>query len=348
MRKHMIFGAVATMASVSFGQTALPLLWQVDSGSRAWFQNVAPNLDQTRGMDFDVSTSHVLVADRDSVTGNVVRVLDAATGADLSTVPNTYSGGTFVLNKVTANQDGTFYVTNLAIAGSNLRVYRHADISTTQTTAHAFDAVPARLGDEAVFRGTGNNTRGIVLGSGNPGGIILTTTDGGLTFNRAVVPTITGMEAGINTVAFDPDFSDRIWIRRSTAVVTTATQYIFDASAATITSTGNTMAAGIDFGNYIDMAVRNGNKELALVRGTSGTPIPANLRSLIIDVATNQIVNVTAPVNPATSVVNGNGAGAVRYAPQADRLFVLVTNNSIAAHGTTVVAAASDWNLYDN
>ncbi len=346
-----IFSAVAGVAiiaasSSAFSQITLPTVWKMDGGSNAWFSGSDNN---TRGFDVDTTGGKVLVADRTPT--NIVRIVNAATGIDEGTIPDgPYVSGTFIINKVNVAADGIIYVSNLAAATSTFKVYRHANITSTATLSYLATATPVRLGDDAMFRGAGNNTRGYVAGSTNNSFLFLTTTDGGLSFAGTTM-TSSLINTGNPNIAVDPDSPNLMWYRQSggTAVLTTASQTLVDIGGSTISLTGVVSGFGVPNSQGMDVGRWTGGaKFVAFSNGSNAAAASTGFRAFINTADTNTTTAQTQPLEKVGgSAANGNGAGNVRFYPSADRLFVLITNNSLSAHGLTVSSAASDWNLYD-
>ncbi|HWB05162.1 MAG TPA: PEP-CTERM sorting domain-containing protein [Verrucomicrobiales bacterium] len=146
-----------------------------------------------RGLAYNPVTGHLLMTSRAS--GNQVRILDSATGADLGglTVPaGTVTGGTFAINQVRVAGDGAIYVANLASPLNTtvpFKIYRWANEAAATNPTVAFNLLPAaagaRVGDNFNIRGSGVNTRfvaGESTATGSAGAqngyMIFTTTDG--------------------------------------------------------------------------------------------------------------------------------------------------------------------------
>lgn len=129
-----------------------------------------------RGITFNPATGHLLLASRNG--GNVIRILDGSTGADLGAMNTAgISGGTYAINMIGAANDGAIYLGNLTTASGTtaFKLYRYANEGATATVAYSGAAgLAARVGDTLSVFGSGSATRVAVgYGSGSLGyGII--------------------------------------------------------------------------------------------------------------------------------------------------------------------------------
>jgi len=129
-----------------------------------------------RGMGFNPTNNHLYFVSRS--VGVTVRVLDAATGTELSTLNTTgITGGTFALSKIVTGADGLIYGSNLRTgaitATSNYKIYRWDTEASAPTLI--FDALPngeSRIGDDLDAIGAGADTR-LVAGYNISGTVVV-------------------------------------------------------------------------------------------------------------------------------------------------------------------------------
>jgi hypothetical protein len=113
-----------------------------------------------RGLAY--GNGHVYLTSRAS--GNNIRILDAASGADIGGLDMTgITGGTFVIDSIAVAADGVIYVGNLSLesVGSPYKIYAWATEAAAPTVVYSGDAgLPgARIGDDLAAFGSGAATR---------------------------------------------------------------------------------------------------------------------------------------------------------------------------------------------
>jgi hypothetical protein len=326
--------------------------------AHAWFvagtSPTSPNAD-TRGLSYDPDSNRVLAADRDSVTGNVVQTIDANTFAYAGPV----AGGNIVspsllfpLNKVRVATDGAIYVTGMGTtAGHTMHVHRHADVLSTSTIATTF-SINARLGDDMVTTGGGNNLIMLMAGSGNTAIWRLTSTDGGITLNAQQLSVVGDTLSGFNYISFDPDDNTTIWTRQGQASNTTTAplkRFTLGVSDATFVTSSSLAVLG---GSGPHLMVRYNGDKLNITGeiGTSNGQVGQFGKKVVLMDPVTGVVSyqgIGIERGGSGTYANANGAGDIVWAPQIDRLFVLMTSNAITAFNTgPIPAAARDWNLY--
>lgn len=114
-----------------------------------------------RGMAYGKmgANERVFVVSREG--GNLVHVLNAATGADLGTLPmgtGIVTGSYFVINDAGMTSDGVLLVGSMALAGGEFKVYRWDSETTDPTVAISYPAALGRMGDKITV--TGSTTDG--------------------------------------------------------------------------------------------------------------------------------------------------------------------------------------------
>ncbi len=151
MKRMLLF--LGLFLGMSLAQSTYPLNWVshefIDIGG-----------DNTRGVAYNATTDHVLVATRKG--GVRIIILDAATGDSLGMM-NTegLSGGTYPINLIDVAEDGTIYVCNLSAPqftpGATFKIYRYADESAAPETIFDDALDDKRYGDSFAVRTFGSD-----------------------------------------------------------------------------------------------------------------------------------------------------------------------------------------------
>ena len=105
------------------------------------------------------ANERVFVVSREG--GNLVHILNAATGADLGTLPmgtGVVTGSYFVINDAGMTEDGVLLVGSMALAGGEFKVYRWNTETGDPTLAISYPAALGRMGDKITV--TGNISTG--------------------------------------------------------------------------------------------------------------------------------------------------------------------------------------------
>jgi hypothetical protein len=146
----------------------------------------------TNVWNIPTGTGHVLVVSRSTVPPTI-KVLDAATGADLGSLNNNnIAGGTFALSCIGVADDGVIYGTGLSGSGTtqaaSYRIYRWSSETTNTNDTGSVAPVNVwvgapgagfgRYGDSMAVRGSGTNTILIASGSANTNLAIFTYASG--------------------------------------------------------------------------------------------------------------------------------------------------------------------------
>ncbi|MEA3431055.1 MAG: lamin tail domain-containing protein [candidate division WOR-3 bacterium] len=295
--------------------------WEKNAGDYTFFQSD----NNTRGMDLNPVTGHLLVASR--TEGNNIHVLEAENGTYLSSLDMTdVSGGIFPITLVSVANDGVIYGCNLTTTGAGFKFYRWGDESSTPTVAFEGD-LDQRVGDSFTVIGSGANT--IVYASGaNVTKIYVFTTTDGISFSLFdEIPILSSLARGGIAPVADTLGSD-IWVNcsgKQAALIDTGGTVI-----TTIDTSMNTFFAHIDY-----METGDGRKLIAVAGGNCGD-VPACMRSEVWD--------VTNPSDPwrfaygsltNTPVANVNGTGIAILEEKEDgvlNLYHLLSNNGIALY----------------
>jgi len=261
--------------------------------------------------------------------GVAVRVLNAGTGAELSTMNVTgVAGGAFALNMIDVAADGAIYGGNLSTAAdSNFKVYRWANEAAAPTVAYDALSGLARTGDSFAVGGAGAGTRIAAAGTNaiNASNFAALTTADGVNFTSSAITSVPGTSTGTNDYRLGLSFIDS-----DTFIGTQGT-------AALITSLSGVVADTIPLGasqRLIDYAT------------IGGLPILAVADSATSLVSVYDITTPTTPILLASgstiagaSVANPNGVGAVSWGPvngPSATLYAMNTNNGIQAFTFTV------------
>jgi hypothetical protein len=320
-------GVVTVRAPLNTG--VLQPLWSLNPGDRPYL--TANNTE--RGLAYNPVSGNVLVASRSPA--NAIRVLDAASGADLHSLTTTidgsplFVGGTLLLNMVGVADDGVVYAGNLVTDGSTatFNLYRWAD-DAADTIPEPLLSVPElsvaeRWGDTFAVRGAGADTQ-ILLGSRGLAPqegrkfAILTTADG-FNFN-AQLYTVEGVPSSVFGlgIAFGPGNSVfgtanaqplvHVAFDPTTGSATLATQYTSEQIPTPVSFIGSQISS---------------NRLAGVALETPGNVLLYDISDPTQPVALDQ--QLILPQQP-----NLNGTGAIAFG--GNRLFVLNTNHGLRAY----------------
>ncbi len=323
----------------SLNTDALTECWHVAPGSRAYLQND----DTQRGLDYNPVTGRVYVASR--TPSAAIRVLDAATGADLHALDMTgitNTGSQFPINMVAVAEDGVIYACNLSniTDGSKFRLFRWADDQpTTQPeriyppssdideTSNLFDAdgsgptIGTRVGDTLDVRGSGASTL-IVVGARNVSKFAIFSTLDGLSFNPTTYD-VPGASFGLSVVF---GAGDTLWGKSAGQPLSFLSLNLVEGTASlvhqfsTAVFPGSAGVIGLDPVNGCLAANEIGNSDnvrLYTLPTPFPTPAPASLTLLDQEFYTTDNDNL-------------NGTGAVSVA--GNKVFALNSGNGIVCY----------------
>ncbi len=195
-KKALLLAAMAALIWPGVSHAAIMMSPLTTFGTNGW---LAPGssaylgtVNNERGMAFGNGhlylVSHATVA---SSSANI-RILDAATGADLGGLNNTgITGGTFAVNNAAVGADGAIYVANLTTQSTTtpFKVYEWTSEASAPIVAYTGNAglAGSRVGDDFAGIGSGSSTR-LVAGynstpavTGNNGYAVIDPTAGAAT-----------------------------------------------------------------------------------------------------------------------------------------------------------------------
>lgn len=300
-----------------------------------------------RGMGYNPVTNHLLLVSR--ANGNRVIVLDADTGAYLHDLDTTgVSGGIFPLSAIDVADDGKVYASNLTTSttSADLRVYQWpSDAEMVPDPLDPPTMIPnspvmvasgnpstlgdnLRWGDTFDVSGGGPSTR-LIFGAGTAGAAtcILSTSDGEV-FGPVVIPASLesgdskGICFGDGTTFYSKAGGSTKKIRRSSYDLNVGTATVLNEYTTPNNAFGAIAAdpAGHLFA-ALELHAANRNKiHLFDITDTSVNPVFLDAKNL----------------PPDMKQANTNGVGAVAFGGH--KLFVLSTNNSIAAYDIEITA----------
>lgn len=354
----LLSGAHGALAQ-NFPQKQMVQSYKIDSategiGTLSWFDSQDHG---TRGMDYNPLTNHLLVADRISATTDTVHVLDADTGAELGAF-NTegVDGGIFRINKVGVADDGKVFVANLALirdaTEQMFRLYSYpneaAALISAPDIAYASDEVFARFGDDMTVTGSGSDTKILVASRNTSYVLLLTDPEGDGTF-AAEIKDCTGIQYASN-VDFGTDAST-FWFHNSYAGAARGPN--FDLKHYDLNDCGtpfetfstdlNYRTGPFDFEPWLDTElIALGPAEVLF------DEVKTDVRGVVYrrDFPIAPWFWTSGLERTGEFMTNGNGGGDVVFDIANNRVFFLVTNNSISCWEFPETSGAQGWENY--
>ena len=327
-----------TEARMSGGGSALTLAsrWQrngASGGRPTWFSSTAST---ERGLAYGRvgGLDRVYVVSR---TGGLrVRVLNAATGADVRTLSTTgISGGTYALNDVEVSTDGIVFAANLTTntIDTRFRVYRWD--SETAAPSRVIDfptwSTPLRLGDKITVTGKASDNTLKLYAPAASGSYVVefSTADRGRSFTHRFIDVSSGGALGLSP-SVAPFASDFYVASRGKGAKRYSTAGALYGSAPTA-AVPTTVGAAKSFADYGAQPAR---KFLALFDYKQASGHGGYLR--VAEVTGGHAGATAAAQSPwLGGLSNPNGTGDVAVKANSDGtfdLFVLSTNNGLAAY----------------
>lgn len=303
-------------------------IWTLAPGSRDYLTTT----DTQRGMAYDAISKRLVLVSRAPTNG--VHLLDAATGADLGDMDQSFSSsgsGTFQINMAAVADDGVVYVCNLTTATDSSAFYLYSWSGASNVLegvtqgAGFFSTLPigGRLGDTLTARGAGVNTEILAAFRTGTNIALFTTGDGvNFSFNQIAVTNlpadaIANGFAGLG-IAFGS--SNTFWAKSSGFQlrlvrydVTAGTGEVIYTSA---NPPGSVGPIGVDPVNGI-------------LAGVGFGQIPQNLS--LYDLQAEGQAALIDREHFAVNNANANGTGAVSFDVADGRLFALDSNSGIQA-----------------
>lgn len=331
----MSFLALVMMAGMLHAQTNLVNKWTVAADANAQTSFIISTAaDNTRGFCFNPATNHLLVVSRNT-TPLAIWVLNAADGSVLGTMnadTTVIFGGNFT-SKIGAGTDGVLYLSNLAVANGNYRIYKYANESAAPVLLVSDTSANQRYGDAFRVIGSGANTRIYVSGSGSS---TVRVYDG----NGTLVNTATNVVNQFVRQAIAPEASGsgaNFWGTGS------GTNMIrCDSTGATL---GSITASVVPVGSACAIYASFDSKKYIITNDMSVAS--TSVLGLVADV-TNGPENATIAYQTPTSLKSAsytpavaNGTFEVDYDPATRTIFYLTERNGITAW--TVPAPVEDW-----
>jgi len=317
--------------------TLTTTLWQRAASSSdrpSWF-----GADTERGLAY--ANGFVYVASR--AGGTNIRVLDAATGADVATLSVAgVAGGTFVVNDVESTADGVVFAANMTTNASTspFKVYMYANNAAepvVAVNATLTDAV--RLGDKFTVTGNYANGTAQIWAASSTAGIarIYVWSQNGSSFSATpvVINLSDNLTGSVASVGPTPDGS--FWFNYNGSAVKkySATGTLIGAVPTSLVGSGSNTMRHIGYdtdGNELVGTFAYGLTEdyARVIRVPGNNPAQASL------VGTTPALRVNA---------NGNGAGDIELRYNADNsaitLYVLGTGNGVGAYTTQQLSFAA-------
>jgi hypothetical protein len=296
-------------------------LWRIQPGNPT-YPWIATD-SSSRGMAYNPANNTLIVCSRTS--GNSLYVLDAETGVLLRQMSFNGSGGTFAINMVGCAEDGRIFACNLTTDGTTVpfKVYVWpSDAAGVDPTA-IYSGDPGngshdRWGDNFDVQGGGVDVQDIRILAGSRNGKLafLIRDVGLLTYDDLLpinVPDVNPGSFGLSVALAE---ENSFWGKANGT-----TNYLVKVAYDPATGAGTP----VRFITNSVLSVVGYNLSNQWIGGIS-LETPDNVR--LYDVATTPATALDTEISP-TDNANANGTGSVKFG--LDRMFVLESNNGIAA-----------------
>lgn len=321
--------SLSTITILPAGQSTVATpLWSLAPGSRDYLTTT----DTQRGLAYDGVSKRLILVSRTPTNG--IHLLDAATGADLGDMDQTFSTtgtGTLLINMAAVADDGAVYVCNLSTATdtSAFFIYSWSGASNAVegvTQGAAFVGtlpIGGRLGDTLAARGAGVNTE--ILASFRTGTNIalFTTADGfGFSFNQITVTNLPAdsLANGFAGLGIAFGSSNTFWAK-SSGFQLRLVRYDVAAGTGEVIYTSPNPPGSV---GPISVDPVNG-----ILAGVGFGQTPQNLS--LYDLQTGGTAALIDRENFAVSNANLNGTGAAAFDIAGGRIFALGSNNGLLA-----------------
>ncbi len=296
-----------------------PLAWRQAADTTAWHGTG----NMVRTLTYNKATNHLLTVSR--VGGSFIKALDPKNGKAVKDLNNTgINGGTYHINMLAVSDDGQIFVGNLALAGTNFKLYYFADEDAAPVMV--FDGLlEGRVGDALGVSGQGKDVIAYVSGSDNTKIFTFKTSDG-VTFSRGEdipLPEKSAARYAISPVNNDYLFVEGVgtqvrYLKKDGTVL-----YAFDR-----TLLGGTTCTYFEAVTDADITRRF----VAACDGfTPGTRVVELLGAPGDNLCSNFDI-LPANTEKYAMVANLNATGQVTYDRVNNNLVELVTNNGVSAY----------------
>ena len=288
-------------------------LWTITAPTSNWFGTG----NTERGLGFNPATGNLIVASRQ---GGVTPVLvDAATGDSVGILSNTgISGGIFPFNQIKASTDGQIFTANLAINGES-RIYRWANETADPELVFA-DSLGQRLGDSFGVVGSADSVHVFLSGTGATK-VVPFFWDGTSLTKKADYTVAAGEARG--------GFSGHA-IADSIVITGTGTapRYMnaLDGTLGTQLASADVASGDLNSVMVNDQFTYKGKHYV--VAGPAFT----NGKFYMLDVTDPANATLVHELGPIGNNTNGNNTGGVVFDDATGKLYIMDTNNAIAAY----------------
>jgi len=297
-----------------------PLAWRQTADTTLWHGTN----NMVRTLVFNKATNHLLTISR--VGGSFIKALDPKNGKVIKDLNSTgINGGTYHINMLAVSDDGQIFVGNLALAGTNFKLYYLANEDAVPVMI--FDGLlDGRVGDAIGVSGQGKDVIAYVSGSDNTKIFTFKTTDG-VTFSRGddiPLPEKSAARYAISPVNSDYLFVEGVGTRARYLKKDGTVLYEFDR-----TLLGGTTCT------YFEVVTEEENTRrfLAACDGFSpGTRVVELLGEPGDNLCSNYVI-LPANTPKWATVSNVNATAQIAYDRVNNQLVEMVTNNGISAYG---------------
>ncbi|MBU2446956.1 MAG: T9SS type A sorting domain-containing protein [Bacteroidetes bacterium] len=337
MKKHLaVLLSVLFLANIGFSQAdRYTTLWEKSQASGN-FPSFMGTAHTERGFGYGTVGANERIFLVSRLVGTKVVVLNAANGDSVGILSTTgVSGGTFTLIDADVSSDGKIFACNLTTASNTtaFKVYRWDNESVDPVAVIGFTTTTGyRLGDKfTVVGSTADNSITIWAAASSSDKVFqFNTTDNGVSFTATEITLSNGAQGSVLSVAPKGTGAAGFYMNSAgrNVVQFSATGTAIDTLSGGIVATGSTYLTYMSHSAKEYLAVYNygtGHENIRFVEVTGG-------------LATASLVFVTPSLG---TLGNVNGTGDVGFKNNGDgtfNLYMLATNNGLAAYKTKVYA----------
>lgn len=295
-------------------------MWEIQAPAGEWFGTGSTE----RGLTYNPDSGNLIVASRLGGVNPVI--LDAETGAVRGRLNATgIAGGTFPYNQIKATSDGQIFTANLTVdSREDVKIYRWADeASQPMLIFRGRLAVPdsARFGDALGVYGSGTDVTLLLSGS-YPGVIAKLTFDG----REWVESREYNYTEKVGRGGFSSSLLDGNVLASGTGAAPRAIRLSDGTTEATLSSPDIT---SIDLNSVMHIDTFTRGRETLVAAGPSFTTGQFYLFRLSEDRTRLHLLDTFGPFGGQE---NANNTGGVVFDQMGKRLFLMDTNNAIAAY----------------